>query len=152
MERVVLNALADRRRHCRLIFAPSAIGLLSVGAGLVFSGEDDPLFDALAFDRERQVNNPLVHELAFINLLTLRRRAPPRSWSRPRCWSRTNNLKLRHHSVVLMLHHVTVEHVHAEVIGELQLDLKTFARREVPGLLHGLVWVTWSSVATQALL
>jgi len=86
----------------------------------------------MAFDRERQVNNPLVHELAFINLLTLRCRASPRGWSRTRRWSRTNNLKLRHHSVVLVLHHVTVEHVHTEVIGEFQLDLKSFAGREVP--------------------
>mgnify|MGYP003693898567 CR=1 FL=1 len=59
-----------------------------------------------------------------------RGRARRRPWSRcrarPRC-NRTNHLKLSHHPVVLMLNYVTVEHVHASVIGELKLELECFA-------------------------
>ena len=47
---------------------------------------------------------------------------------------------------------MAMKHVHAEVIGELQLDLQSFTGGEVPDFLHGIVWVTWSSVAAQALL
>jgi hypothetical protein len=46
VERVVLNTLAKLLRLCRRIFAPSAIDLPSVRAGLAFSGEVDPPYSS----------------------------------------------------------------------------------------------------------
>ena len=51
-----------------------------------------------------------------------------------------------------MLDYVTVEHVHARVIGELKLYLYGLAGFEVPGLLHRFVGVTGPSISTDALL
>ena len=41
-----------------------------------------------------------------------------------------------------MLNYVTVEHVHADVVGELKLELKVFPGIKVPRLLHRFVGVT----------
>ena len=51
-----------------------------------------------------------------------------------------------------MLNYVTVEHVHADVIGELKLEFEGFSRVKVPGLLHRFVGVTRCSISTDALL
>ena len=51
-----------------------------------------------------------------------------------------------------MFNYVTVEHVHARVIGELKLDFERFSGIEVPGLFHRFVGVTGSPIATDALL
>jgi hypothetical protein len=82
----------------------------------------------------------------------VRHRSRPRCRPGPRCRVRTHHFELRHHPVVLVLHHVAMEHVHADVIGELEFDLEYLTGRKVPGLLHGFVWIAWSSVATDALL
>src|SRR4029453_13451363 len=71
--------------------------------------------------------------------------------ARSRC-SGTNDLELSHHSVVFVLNDMTMEHVHACVIGELQLELERLPGINVPGLLHRLVGVTCSSISTDALL
>jgi len=51
-----------------------------------------------------------------------------------------------------MLNYVTMEHEHARVIGELQLELECFPGIKVPRLLHRFVGVTHSSISTDALL
>ena len=51
-----------------------------------------------------------------------------------------------------MLDYMTVEHVHARVIGELKLELEGFPRIKVPCLLHRFVGVTGPSISTHALL
>ena len=51
-----------------------------------------------------------------------------------------------------MLNYVTVEHVHASVIGELKLELESFAGIKVPGFLHRFVGITGRSISTDALL
>jgi hypothetical protein len=51
-----------------------------------------------------------------------------------------------------MLNYVTMEHVHADVIGELKLELNGFPGVKVPGLLHRFVWITCPSISTDALL
>jgi hypothetical protein len=51
-----------------------------------------------------------------------------------------------------MLDDVTVEHVHADVVGELKLELNGFPGVKVPGLLHRFVWITCPSISTDALL
>lgn len=51
-----------------------------------------------------------------------------------------------------MLNYVTVEHVHADVIGELKLDLKGFPGIKVPSLLHRFIWITRPSISPDALL
>jgi hypothetical protein len=51
-----------------------------------------------------------------------------------------------------MLNYVTVEHVHADVVGELKLDLKVFPGIKVPSLLHRFIWITRPSISTDALL
>jgi hypothetical protein len=49
----------------------------------------------------------------------LRRWPRPRSRTRPWCWICADYFELSHHSVVLMLKHVTMEHVDPCMIGEL---------------------------------
>ena len=49
----------------------------------------------------------------------VRRQAWPRSRPGSWCWIRADHFELRHHPVVLVLHHVAMEHEHAGVIGEL---------------------------------
>jgi len=51
-----------------------------------------------------------------------------------------------------MLNYVTVEHVHARVIGELKLELERFPGIEVPGLFHRFVGITSPPISTDALL
>ena len=51
-----------------------------------------------------------------------------------------------------MLNYVTVEHVHARVIGELKLELECFPGIEVPGLFHRFVGITCRPISTDALL
>ena len=51
-----------------------------------------------------------------------------------------------------MLDYVTVEHVHADVIGELKLELESFTGIEVPGFLHRFVGITRYAISTDALL
>ena len=51
-----------------------------------------------------------------------------------------------------MLDYMTVKHVHADVIGELKLELEGFPGIKVPRLLHRFVGVTHSSISTDALL
>ena len=51
-----------------------------------------------------------------------------------------------------MLDYVTVEHVHASVIGELKLELESFTGIKVPGFLHRFVGITGRPVSTDALL
>ena len=51
-----------------------------------------------------------------------------------------------------MLDDVTVEHVHASVIGELKLDLESFTGIKVPGFLHRFVGITRSAISTDTLL
>ena len=51
-----------------------------------------------------------------------------------------------------MLDDVTVEHVHASVIGELKLELESFTGIKVPGFLHGFVRITRRPISTDALL
>ena len=51
-----------------------------------------------------------------------------------------------------MLNYVTVEHVHARVIGELKLELERFPGIEVPGLFHRFVGITCRPISTDALL
>ena len=51
-----------------------------------------------------------------------------------------------------MLNNVAVEHVHADVIGELKLELEGFPGVKVPGFLHRFVGVTRPAISTDALL
>jgi hypothetical protein len=51
-----------------------------------------------------------------------------------------------------MLDYVTVEHIHACVIGELKLELERFPGIKVPGFLHRFVGITRPPVSTDALL
>ena len=51
-----------------------------------------------------------------------------------------------------MLDYVTVEHVHADVIGELKLELESFTGIEVPGFLHRFVGITRYAISSDALL
>lgn len=51
-----------------------------------------------------------------------------------------------------MLDYMTVEHVHPDVIGELELELEGFPWIKVPCLFHGFVGVTRPSISTDALL
>ena len=45
-----------------------------------------------------------------------------------------------------------MEHVHADVICELQLQLQCLAGADSPNLFHRFIRITWSSVTTDALL
>ena len=51
-----------------------------------------------------------------------------------------------------MLNNMAVEHVHAYVIRKLKLELEGFPGFKVPGLLHGFIEITCSSISTDALL
>ena len=51
-----------------------------------------------------------------------------------------------------MLNYVTMEHEHARVIGELELELEGFPGIKVPCLFHRFVGVTRTSISTDALL
>ena len=77
----------------------------------------------------------------------VRHRSRPRCRPGPRCRVRTHHFELRHHPVVLVLHHVAMEHVHADVIRELEFDLEDLTRCKIPGLLHRFVWEARPAVA-----
>jgi hypothetical protein len=51
-----------------------------------------------------------------------------------------------------VLNYVTVEQVHARVIGELKLELEVFPGIKVPGFFHRFIGVTRPSISTDALL
>ena len=51
-----------------------------------------------------------------------------------------------------MLNDMTMEHVHAYVIGKLKLEFKSFPGIKVPSLLHCFIGVTRSAISTDALL
>ena len=51
-----------------------------------------------------------------------------------------------------MFEDMAVEHVDADVVGELQLQLERLARPNRPGLLHRFPWITSLAVAAEALL
>src|SRR5436305_12178633 len=63
-------------------------------------------------------------EIAFDSLIIfigclLGRWPRPRTRLRPWGWIGTDHFKLRHHPIVLVLHHMAMEHVHPHVVGEL---------------------------------
>lgn len=51
-----------------------------------------------------------------------------------------------------MLNYVTMEHVHADVVGKLKLELKSFTGIEIPRLLHRFIGITRLSISTDTLL
>ena len=117
MERVVLNAFAMRMRRCRLISAPSGDSFAIVPAQLRFHSEPGAHIDELCRSTFGITSCVRSAHVALVRWKSYGRGAGVGRGLGVGLARMT--FKLCHHPVVLVLHHVAMEHVHPGMIGEL---------------------------------